>query len=213
MRKFGCVNSYKLEHPATSIDVSDRNLVAMSVGRTVQILKDPFSNPPPADMTYLRHEIDAPNPALSGGGGVTAATRALKSSVHAHSVKFRPFEDICCVGHSHGLSTIIVPGAGEPNFDSFENNPYMNNKQRRENEVQTLLNKLSPDMIALDQTFIGTIDKSNEMLEKEHRDIFTHANQKELSKKVRTFTTVYAMVTISCTVSGVYYHIAPLFSV
>ena len=60
---------------------------------------------------------------------------------------------------SYGLSTIIVPGAGEPNFDSFEANPFMNTKQRQEAEVQTLLQKLSPDMIALDSAFVGTVDK------------------------------------------------------
>ena len=51
------------------------------------------------------------------------------------------------VGHSYGLSTLIVPGSGEPNYDSFESNPFMNSKQRQEGEVQTLLQKLSPDMI------------------------------------------------------------------
>lgn len=48
-----------------------------------------------------------------------------------------------------GLSTIVVPGAGEPNFDSFESNPFINSKQRREAEIQSLLHKLSYDMIGL----------------------------------------------------------------
>ena len=42
-----------------------------------------------------------------------------------------------------------MPGAGEPNFDSFENNPFANLRQRRETEVQTLLTKLAHDTIAL----------------------------------------------------------------
>jgi hypothetical protein len=40
-------------------------------------------------------------------------------------------------------------GSGEPNFDSFEVNPFMNPKQRREAEIQSLLQKLAPDMIGL----------------------------------------------------------------
>ena len=52
-------------------------------------------------------------------------------------------------GHSHGVTSFIVPGAGEPNFDSFEQNPFATLRQRRETEVQTLLSKLSHDTIAL----------------------------------------------------------------
>jgi hypothetical protein len=43
-------------------------------------------------------------------GGVTASTKFLASSISTGSVKFRPYEDILAVGHTHGLSTIIVPG-------------------------------------------------------------------------------------------------------
>ena len=52
------------------------------------------------------------------------------------------------------LTSIVVPGAGEPNYDSFENDPLMNAKQRRENEVQTLLSKLSHEMIGLGNRFL-----------------------------------------------------------
>jgi len=113
----------------------------------------------PSDLTYLTHEIKAPNPTMSSGGAATAAARGLASTISVGCVRFRPYEDVLCAGHSYGLSTIIVPGAGEPNFDSFEANPFMNPKQRQEAEVQTLLQKLSPDMIALDASFVGTVDK------------------------------------------------------
>lgn len=58
-------------------------------------------------------------------------------------------------GHSHGISSFIVPGAGEPNFDSFENNPFSNLRQRRETEVQTLLTKLAHDTIALGEFLVA----------------------------------------------------------
>jgi hypothetical protein len=57
-------------------------------------------------------------------------------------IHFTPFEDVMGIGHSQGVSSIIVPGSGEPNFDSFEANPYQTNKQLRESTVHSLLEKV-----------------------------------------------------------------------
>ena len=134
------------------MDISDRGLIAIGLGRSAQVLRNAFTQP--TDVTYLKHTVGAPNAALASGGGAVAATRALASSVSVRSVRFRPLEDVLCIGHSHGLCTVIVPGAGEPNYDSFESNPFINPKQRREGEIQSLLQKLSPDMIGLGTEFI-----------------------------------------------------------
>ncbi|KAG8745797.1 Small subunit (SSU) processome component [Ceratobasidium sp. 414] len=73
------------------------------------------------------------------------------------SMRFCPFQDTIAVGHSHGVSSIIVPGAGEANIDSFEDGVFENTKARREREVKGLLDKLQPDMITLDPEFIGQL--------------------------------------------------------
>jgi U3 small nucleolar RNA-associated protein 7 len=57
-------------------------------------------------------------------------------------VRFCPFQDILTVGHSQGLSSILVPGSGEPNFDSSEADPFENKNMRREREVRGLLDKV-----------------------------------------------------------------------
>merc|ERR1719491_1758926 len=79
------------------------------------------------------------------------------------TLKFRPFEDVCGIGHNKGISSIVIPGSGEATLDSMEynNNPYQDRKQRREGEVRALLDKLSPDMIALDPDVIGTVEESD----------------------------------------------------
>ena len=59
------------------------------------------------------------------------------------SARFVPFQDILTIGHSAGLSSIIVPGSGEPNFDSREADPFENKKGRSEREVKGLLDKVS----------------------------------------------------------------------
>lgn len=58
------------------------------------------------------------------------------------SLRFAPFQDILTIGHSAGLSSILVPGSGEPNFDSTEADPFENKKARREKEVKALLDKV-----------------------------------------------------------------------
>jgi len=59
------------------------------------------------------------------------------------SLRFCPFQDILTIGHSAGLSSILVPGSGEPNFDSTEADPFENKKARREREVKSLLEKVN----------------------------------------------------------------------
>lgn len=37
---------------------------------------------------------------------------------------FVPYEDFLGIGLDGGYQSIVVPGSGEANFDSFEANPY-----------------------------------------------------------------------------------------
>ena len=66
-------------------------------------------------------------------------------------------QDVLAVGHSGGLSTMLVPGAGEPHYDSLVADPFQTRRMRREQEVHQLLDKLQPDMIVLDPSSIGQV--------------------------------------------------------
>lgn len=40
------------------------------------------------------------------------------------NMNFVPFEDAMGMGTNKGFASVVIPGAGVPFFDSFENNPF-----------------------------------------------------------------------------------------
>ncbi|KAF8548393.1 BING4CT-domain-containing protein [Imleria badia] len=73
------------------------------------------------------------------------------------SVRFCPLKDILTVGRNAGLSSLLIPGSGEPNFYSNEADPFEGKKRRQEGNVKGLLDKIQPDMIVLDPDLMGLL--------------------------------------------------------
>ncbi|KAI9869491.1 MAG: Small subunit (SSU) processome component [Trichoglossum hirsutum] len=144
IRMFKEVNNYFLRQPGSSVGISDRNLAAVSWGTQVSIWKGLFDK-----SRTDQEKIQSPYMAWGGEGK------------RIERVRWCPFEDILGVSHDKGFSSIIVPGAGEPNFDALEVNPYENTKQRQEAELKSLLNKLQPEMISLNPDYIGKLDRAS----------------------------------------------------
>jgi U3 small nucleolar RNA-associated protein 7 len=60
------------------------------------------------------------------------------------------------LSHEHCISTLIIPGSGNPNYDTAEGgDPYEGGKGRREREVRSLLEKLEPSTITIDPDMLG----------------------------------------------------------
>lgn len=136
LRKLKELDNYYTPTPASSLDISDTGLLSVGWGPHVTVWKDVFKTK--QLLPYMNH---------------------LLPGSKIETIKYVPFEDILGVGHQNGVSSLIIPGSGEANYDALELNPYESAKQRQEQEVRSLLNKLSPDTISMDPNVIGTVDK------------------------------------------------------
>ncbi|OLN91950.1 putative U3 small nucleolar RNA-associated protein 7 [Colletotrichum chlorophyti] len=170
IRMFREVNQYFTRQPASSVAISDTGLTAVGWGTQTSVWKDLFQKNEP-----VQQKIQSPYMAWGGEGK------------RIERVRWCPFEDVLGMGHDEGFSSIIVPGAGEANFDALEVNPFETAKQRQEAEVKGLLNKLQPEMIALDPNFIGNIDLRSEKQRQAEKDLDSKplSIEEEIKKRAR----------------------------
>ncbi|XP_070766712.1 WD repeat-containing protein 46 [Enoplosus armatus] len=144
IRAFKPLKSYFLPAGASCLSLSQRGLLSAATGDIVQVYRDVWSTP--VTKPYVVH-------------------RAQRTVWGLH---FCPFEDVLGVGHGDGFTSMLVPGAGEPNFDGLDANPYRSAKQRQEWEVKALLEKIQPELISLDPTELGRVDHAT--FEQRHQD-------------------------------------------
>jgi len=120
----------------TSITVSQSGMVALGLKHTIAVWKNiTHVNQSDKDI-YLMHK--------------------LPSHTTVTDLSFCPYEDILGVGHSRGFSSLIIPGSGSASYDSKMPNPYFTDKQVKDFNVRTLLEKIPHDMICLDPTVVGS---------------------------------------------------------
>ncbi|KDP23960.1 hypothetical protein JCGZ_25348 [Jatropha curcas] len=145
LRKFEVLQT--MPGNAKTLDFSQKGLLAAATGSFVQVFRD-FSE----SRDYSRY-----------------MGHSMVKGYQIGKVLFRPYEDVLGIGHSMGWSSILIPGSGEPNFDTWLANPFETSKQRREKEVRSLLDKLPPETIMLDPSKIGTVKpvKKKEKLTKQ----------------------------------------------
>lgn len=134
----GAVREWVSRKPANDLRYSQRGLLAAAWGSHVSIYdtKAPVSSRAPPGP-YLTNNFPKSEPV---------------------SLAWCPFEDVLGVGHNRGFDSLLVPGAGEPRFDSSELDPYEGKTARREREVRGLMDKIQPDMISIDPSFLGQLD-------------------------------------------------------
>ncbi|XP_053704800.1 WD repeat-containing protein 46 isoform X3 [Synchiropus splendidus] len=136
VRTFKPLTSYFIPAGASCLSLSQRGLLSAAAGDVVQVYRDVWSTP--VTKPYMAHRV-----------------RGSVWGLH-----YCPFEDILGVGHGDGFTSMLVPGAGEPNFDGLDSNPYRSVKQRQEWEVKALLEKIQPELISLEPSMLGKVDRA-----------------------------------------------------
>ncbi|KAI8855313.1 NUC141 domain-containing protein [Chytridium lagenaria] len=137
VRTYKAVEQYFTPTPASTIDISQMGVLAVGYGPNVTFWKDALKTK--AKSPYMHH---------------------LQPGCRVGKIRFCPYEDVLGFAHSKGIVSLVVPGSGEPNYDALEANPFQTKKQRKTAEVHSLLEKIQPEMITLDPSVIGTVDRA-----------------------------------------------------
>lgn len=136
------VNTVKFSNCFTSTSLSQHSVLAASYGDKVAIFnKLNIANK--KDVMYLRHR--------EVGKNIT-------------SLVFKNYEDILTIGHTKGISNIVVPGAGDPVYDTLEDSPFITKRQKQDKEVKMLLDKIpytfiGKDLLAINEKIESKVSK------------------------------------------------------
>ena len=155
LRTYKEIHSYFSAVPASGVEVSQRGMMAVAAGSRVQIWSPEAISGAKQNAPYLTHRVH--------------------ESAAIECVKFCPYDDALGVGHAGGFSNLIVPGSGEPNYDSMVANPFETRGQRREQEVARLLDKLPSEMIQLDGEAVGKVRAVPREVQRERREMQVEA--------------------------------------
>lgn len=136
------VRSWAVRNTPTSLSYSGRGMLAVGGKSGVTVYRDLTS----ASMTQSEMG-KLPQPYLN----------LPLPSLTASSTRFCPYDDLLCIGHQRGISSLLVPGSGEANFDSNEADVYETYTRRRERDVRGVMEKIRPELITMDTNLLGTV--------------------------------------------------------
>jgi len=163
LRMYRELHAHHLRVPGSTLAISDRNLTAVGYGTQAAVYS--------SSLFTAAADVAGKLPYMTWGG----------DGLQLGRVRFCPFEDVLGVAHAKGFTSLLVPGAGEPNPDSMEpgTNPYETSRQRRETEVHALLDKIQPQMIALDPNYVGNLDLASQAQRDQERKAYQGEKDKD----------------------------------
>jgi U3 small nucleolar RNA-associated protein 7 len=165
-RTYKVVYEYYSPMPSKSLSISQRGLLALTSGDVIICWKDWQTAKQKEPYMKVR-------------------------SNNLYEAQFVRYEDFIVSSHSKGISTHVVPGSGEPNFDSYEDNVFESKKQRQSSEVHKLLEKLPLDTITLSckigdiDTKLVTVIEEEKKQKKDAQDLLRKRKADDSKKKDR----------------------------
>lgn len=180
LRNYQTSTLCRLPAPATALALSQRLMVAVAFGATVQV----WTTGGAAASAVLRVGSGGGGGGRGDGCGAPYMSETF-SGRRVTGLDFCPFEDVLAVCHADGMFSMLVPGAGEPTFDTSAPNPYETKRQRRENTVRALLDKLPVSTIALDTSFVGDVDDDPEERARKLQELRDEANIARLNRRAK----------------------------
>lgn len=158
LRTFKEVHNYYTPNQAQSLAVSQKGLVSIGYKGQIEIWKDLAKQK--QQRPYLKHHF-------------------VDKQIYCSSLKFIDYEDFLGVGTNKGYSQIVVPGSGEPNFDTYEHNLFENKNFKKNSDVKKLLEKIPYSMIAMNsENLINTVNLDSLQVKK-------HYQNQDLKEKVK----------------------------
>merc|ERR1712142_372560 len=161
LRTYKSLHEYKVGAGASHLQFSQKGLLALAFSNRIEVYQNPVTQA--ITHPYMKHEVFK----------------------NVTSLQFCPYEDVLGVGHGGGFSSMLVPGAGEPNFDALEANPYQTVKQRKEAEVKLLMDKIAPELITVDREALAGVDMPSlqEKMDERNKKLFVKPSNIEFDPR------------------------------
>jgi U3 small nucleolar RNA-associated protein 7 len=144
------VFDYYTPNQAQCMTSSQKGLLALGYKGSVEVWKDLHKTK--QQKPYIKHHF-------------------ADKQIYANDMKFINFEDFLGIGTNKGYSQIVIPGSGEANYDTYENNLFETKNQKKNSDVKKLLEKIPYTMIGINSDqMINKVNMRSKSVIKHHEN-------------------------------------------